>query len=214
MARAFDLERSSREFANELTQLLNRTICKGVRLSAVYDAQKQFTVIGYGINKENRDPRVGIPISRPVNSPTFLNIFILLKPDSANKFLMVDTSLVLLARDKALSQELFHYDYERDKGDGYPEAHLQICADSEHWRALGPDRALKKLHLPVGGRRFRPSLEDIIEFLIVENFAEGLDGWKVAVDEGREAFQMKQLRAAVRKYPDVAREVLQAEGHL
>lgn len=213
MARAFDLERSSREFATELTTLLNRTICKGVRLTAVMEPNKRFTVIGYKISKENRDPREGIPINKPVHSPTYLNIFILLEPDSANEFLMVKTSVVLLARDKELTQELLHYDYERDKEDGYPEAHLQICADSEDWRALGPDRALKKLHFPVGGRRFRPSLEDLIEFLIVEGFAEGLPGWKAAVDEGRHRFQMNQLKAAVRRHPEVAIEVLEKEGH-
>jgi hypothetical protein len=68
LARAFDLERSSREFATELTDLLNRTICKGVRLSAVMEPRKRFTVVGYGINKENRDPREGIPLSKPVKS--------------------------------------------------------------------------------------------------------------------------------------------------
>ncbi|MFG3621484.1 hypothetical protein [Nocardia sp. NPDC047654] len=214
MARAFDLERSSREFAQELTELLNRTICNGVRLSAVLEPTKKFTVVGYGLTRENRDPRVGIPISRPVNTPTYLSIYILLAPDEFNKYLMVQTSVVLLARDVELTCELLHYDYERDKGDGYPEAHLQICADSDDWRELGPDRALKKLHLPVGGRRYRPSLEDLIEFLIVEGFAEGHPGWKDVLDEGRRKFQIKQLKAAVRRYPEVAKEALAEEGLL
>jgi hypothetical protein len=68
-----------------------------------------------------------------------------------------------------------HFDYERDKAGGYPEAHLQVPGQSGALAAMtsGPDkRSLDRLHFPVGGRRFRPILEDVIEFLIVEQLAQ------------------------------------------
>lgn len=49
MARKFDLERDSRDFANRMTDLLNKTICDGIRLTAVVEPGKRFTVIGYNL---------------------------------------------------------------------------------------------------------------------------------------------------------------------
>ncbi|MBF6298222.1 hypothetical protein IU459_11790 [Nocardia amamiensis] len=210
MARKFDLERESREFAERMTALLNKTICNGVRLNAVVEQTKKHTVVGYKISKENRDLCFGIPVSTATTCPTYMGVSIRLAPDEDDKYLMSISSVMLLARDEALEDVLFHYDYEREKFDGYPEAHLHVCATSEHWKALGPDRALEKLHLPVGGRRFRPALEDIVEFLIVERFAEGRAGWKQVIADSRHEFQMLQLRAAVRRYPEEARAVLKS----
>ena len=80
---------------------------------------------------------------------------------------------------------------------------------SEQWHQTlvkMPDakRVVADLHLPVGGRRFRPSLEDIIEFLIVEKIAAGRAGWEQRVNATRDSFQERQLRAAIRRNPDVA----------
>jgi hypothetical protein len=57
---------------------------------------------------------------------------------------------------------LCHVDYERNKKHGYPEAHLQVEGDSaalSAWRLTDgtKDRALRDLHFPVGGRRYRPA---------------------------------------------------------
>lgn len=64
------------------------------------------------------------------------------------------------------------------------------------------------MHLPVGGRRYHPTLEDMVEFLITEKLARPKDGWKQAVADGREQFRKKQLRAAIRRDPDTARKAL------
>jgi hypothetical protein len=108
---------------------------------------------------------------------------------------------------------LLHYDYERHKSDGYPEAHLQVCADPHGWPELcqasrGHDRPFERLHLPVGGRRYRPGLEDLVEFLITEEIAEGRPDAQKVIDESRGRFLEKQLRAAIRRRPDVALDVL------
>lgn len=102
-----------------------------------------------------------------------------------------------------------------DKGghDVWLAAHLQVTAES---LLLGyllglqgrKRRRLDSLHLPVGGFRYRPCLEDFIEFAIDEELIPGKDGWKGVLDETREEYRMSQLRSLVQKYPDVARSAL------
>ncbi|MDT3398748.1 hypothetical protein RKE29_19210 [Streptomyces sp. B1866] len=107
---------------------------------------------------------------------------------------------------------LCHYDYERAKRDGYPEAHLQVYGQSETLEALRQGRALAKLHFPVGGRRFRPSLEDLIEFLVREQLVEPKDDYMAVLDAGRQRFMAKQLRAAMRRNPDIVAEHVERHG--
>jgi hypothetical protein len=57
---------------------------------------------------------------------------------------------------------------------------------------------LASLHLPVGGVRFRPSLEDVLEFAIRELGVEALSGWEDAIAEGQQRWRWVQLQAAVR----------------
>jgi hypothetical protein len=57
------------------------------------------------------------------------------------------------------------------------------------------------LHFPTGGRRYRPALEDVIEFLIVEGLADGQAGWRDVLNEERDAYWRIQLRAAIRRDP-------------
>lgn len=143
-----------------------------------------------------------------------------LEQDFEDKYLMVRQSVMLLSASADPADTLLHYDYERDKPDDYPDAHLQICATSDDWKRVGirtdgSERLLERMHLPVGGRRFRPTLEDIVEFLIAEKLAQPKDGWKQAIAAGRESFRRKQLRAAIRRDPETARDALarlDAEG--
>lgn len=205
--------------------MLNGTVCHGVRLNAVIRdpiaGAKNGMNIGYQISAKNQDLQTGIPLTISPKQPRLhLGFFMHLEVDDANAYMMVKQSMALLALDADLATELLHYDYERDKQKerGYPEAHLQICATSAHWDVvsrLGDDLPLSKMHLPVGpvgGKRFRPSLEDVIEFLIVEGLVESRDGWRDALEKTRRPFQELQLRAAVREYPQVAAEALQNQG--
>ncbi|MFI1957178.1 hypothetical protein ACH46L_20085 [Streptomyces althioticus] len=126
--------------------------------------------------------------------------------DPEGEYLTVYKSFIGVFRDKETKVGLVHFDYERDKADGYPDAHLQVQGYSEFLAELLPDRPLAKLHFPVGGKRFRPCLEDVIEFLIVEGLVEGVPEWRGALAPGRERFQRNQLRAAMRRNPDIVRE--------
>jgi hypothetical protein len=172
------------------------------------------------IDKHDLDPVIGIPLTlgqRPAVG--HLGLSFRLAADSDRRYLMVESSFMGLFVDANLTQPVLHYDYERNKGDGYPEAHLQVCAETDAWHELcaatrGDDRPFERLHLPVGGRRFRPILEDLVEFLIAEQIAESRPGALDVIRVGRDNFMRMQLRAAVRRDPETARQALEEHGLL
>lgn len=216
---AFDLIGKSLQFASELGVFLNATVCNGPQLKCL--VFPEYTVVGYNVDRYNVRGE-GVPVRLDNRDAKFyLGLSVRLQPDDRGEHLMVRSSVMILATAPVITNDnvLLHYDYEREKADGYPEAHLQICATSEAWeeagrRHDGDTRLLSKLHLPVGGRRFRPTLEDIIEFLIVEKLIAARPNWKKALSDSRDEFREKQLRAAIREYPDVAIDELKANKKL
>jgi hypothetical protein len=72
--------------------------------------------------------------------------------------------------------------------------------------------SLADLHFSNGGRRFRPGLEDFIEFLIRECGFDSRDGWRTAVEDGRELARRFQVRTIARNYPAEVAEVLKSRG--
>jgi len=185
--------------------------------SVISDAGHPRAVVGYKITKREQDLRYGLPLTTTGKAPKFyLGLTFRLEADEDRRYLMVTSSVIALSLDHELDQVLFHYDYERDKVDGYPEAHLQVCASSDAWeqagrRLDGRQRMLERLHLPVGPRRFRPSVEDVIDFLITEQLVSPRDGWAEEIRRGRERFRLKQLRAAIRRDPETAIAFLREE---
>ncbi|WP_139175714.1 hypothetical protein [Nocardioides lianchengensis] len=131
-----------------------------------------------------------------------------LAPDEEHEYLQVNSSVIALTADEGGASELLHFDYERDKADNYPEAHLQVVATSPAWEAVSPNRSLGRLHLPVGGRRFRFTLEDVAEFLLREEFVTPSSGASSVIDQHRAEFERNQLCAAIRRDPETAREFL------
>ena len=215
---ALDLRRAAYGFAAELTNLLNNTVTHGVRITAVIEPNRSIAKVGYRIKADDLVPQAGIPLTLGASSPRgYLLLYYRLRADDERIYLAVQSSVMGLCADAELETPLMHYDYERDKGDGYPEAHLQIEAEATAWtqlrvRCARDSDPLNKLHFPVGGRRYRPTLEDVIEFLACERLAATRPDWQQRVEEGRERFRKKQLRAAVRRDPETAREALADHG--
>lgn len=203
-----DLHTLARAFAAQLSDLLNKTVCNGVRLNASVEPGTSVVVVSNETKRQDISRTAGIPVCLRGKARLHLTVSVRLNLDDSGEHLMVVSSVMALSRSADGDGELLHYDYERHKEDGYPEAHVQVCATSDEWSALLPTSSLKKLHLPVGGRRFRPTLEDVIEFLVAEGLADGRNGWQQVLDQSRQEFQLIQLRAAVRRHPEVAREVL------
>lgn len=188
----------------------------GVRLSAVITPNGTM-ILGCGVTPRNFDPRC-IPLTLGQRRPSaFLWLAYVLKMDPEQRYLAVAKSSFNLYLDADLEQMVFHYDYEREPAHGYPPAHFQVAGDARELSAIAEERGyprkqLKDFHFPVGGRRYRPSLEDVIEFLVLEDIADARDDWSEVIQEGRTDWEDKQLRAAVRRNPEAALAQLREDG--
>jgi hypothetical protein len=71
-----------------------------------------------------------------------------------------------------------------------PHAHIQVHAHRgalSYLLSLAEHRTpheTASLHIPVGGSRLRPCIEDLLQFLIDECGFDALDGWKERVESG------------------------------
>jgi len=197
-----DLGRKASDFAKVFQRLLNGTVCDGLTIQAqVINPTRQ--LVGYGLSRETLETkpfRLGIGRGKPRG---WLDISYRLALDDEGKYLTVISSYVGIYLTEDLQSMLCHIDYERNKP-VYPEAHLQIEGESpalDGWRLVGGARhkPLRDLHFPVGGRRYRPALEDVIEFLVAEKLADPRPGWEGVLNASREDFRKLQLRAAIRR---------------
>lgn len=120
-------------------------------------------------------------------------------------------------------QPLFHLDYKADMHSA-PMAHWQFHAErgsmthlltlahKHRPKTVKNPHTLSRLHFPVGGERFRPCIEDVIQFLIEECGIDRERNWKRAVVAGRENWRRFQLRTVVRDLQEESAETLRREG--
>ncbi|MCX5365901.1 hypothetical protein OG864_45205 [Streptomyces sp. NBC_00124] len=202
------LREQTTRFTKEIQTLLNCTIASHVQIKAVAlpVGDDRLFMLGHLMAKDRLTARRFRLKPRAPKAELWMDVSFQLRLDAEREHLMVDKSFFGLFGAEDAKQGLFHYDYERDKADGYPDAHLQVYAESELFATLNDPKAdrarsLSKLHFPVGGKRFRPCLEDIIEFLIVERLVEARDGYEKVIETGREGFRKNQLMAAMRRDP-------------
>jgi hypothetical protein len=139
------------------------------------------------------------------------------KLDSVGRYLAVEEStfnlLALLDRTPVLR---IHY-YRSPRGK--PSAHLHVHG---HRGALShllsqagheSPHDMSSLHIPLGGSRFRPCLEDFIQFLSVECRFDAQPDWRQHVEAGRERWRCRQAAAVVRDVPEEAARVLRELGY-
>jgi hypothetical protein len=207
-----DLHRLAAEFAQTLQDLLNATVCDGVTISA-YVYRPARVLVGHGLSKKSLEVNPFRLRLGPGKPHGWLEVSYRLCIDDEGRYLMVVSSYVGVYANDTDRSLLCHVDYERNKAHGYPEAHLQVERESaalKTWRLTDgtSGRLLRDLHFPVGGRRYRPALEDVIEFLIVEKLAAGRPGWREALERTRGDFRKLQLRAAIRRDPETAMQAV------
>jgi hypothetical protein len=207
------LEAQARAFASDISHLLNNTVTSGVRISAVLNRDTGDCWVGRNLTRTNLAPApVSLSLGRKAPR-AYLFVAHILQLDPEGRHLMNTQATFGVYLDEDLEEMAVHYDYIRTPSNPYPEAHLQLSGDSPAFTRLGEraglESTLGRLHFPVGGRRYRPSLEDLVEFLVVEGFVEAHEGWEDVVRFHRDKFHELQLKAAVRRNPGAAREALE-----
>jgi hypothetical protein len=205
-----DLQEQVRDFAAEMSELLARTL---------YGLSGQLTEI---LAREDRfviHPPGGRPLPLYVGTEHLANmkLSVSCQMDSPGRYLAVEESnfnlLAALDRTPVLR---FHY-YRKPRGK--PAAHLHFHG---HRGALthllsksGHEKPhdISSLHVPVGGARFRPCLEDFIQFLIYECGFKPQPDWQTHIVAGRERWRRRQAAAVVRDVPEEAARVLRELGY-
>ncbi len=152
--------------------------------------------------------------------------------DSSVRYLRIESSSFKVF-SRSTTEPLFRYDYVHTPTSDVPSAHINVHGHHDHvvWSMLQAGRrqrgrrrgkaadagvvpGLRELHFPLGGPRFRPCLEDLIEMLICEFGLDREPAWRDALAEGRSSWRRKQLAAAMWDDPDtalaVAREIRDA----
>gem|GEM_PF-766457 len=205
----------SRQFAENLRILLNNTVCDSATIAARIAPDQHHAIVGTQLTGITAQP---VRMRSAAASPIWLDVMCRLNLDEdEGTFLTIQASVCsLLVGDEKI--ELLHYDYERNKA-RYTEAHIQVNARHEAFeRHLAETRkkginGLNKIHLPVGGRRFRPALEDLLECLIVEDLVAPKNDWETTLNQSRDRYRRKQAAAVVRRDPTCAVEELERLGY-
>lgn len=213
-----DLPAQAKVFADDLSDLLNGTVTNGPRLTVLFPRGKNTANIGYRTSRRSAMSEL-IPIGVSGPPRVWLSLVFTVSLDGDGDFLMITQSAMGLftaptREDDAL---IVSVDYARHPGNKYPGSHLHVGGHRDDLDVLyGGDarkaRKLRDLHLPVGGKRFRPTLEDLVEFMVLEEMVEPRDGWEAKVKEHRDIWELRQTKAAVRNHQAAAAEVLRSKG--
>lgn len=173
--------------------------------------------LGYQLDSSGVPSR--IPLPGPDGTPScFLYILFRLTLNEAGYLVTTKSALRLFLDETEDAVPLFRYEYVREYPISYPNPHLHIEGKaSDAWRELnkrtGQKKGLGQLHFPVGGKRYRPSVEDFLEFLITEGYVQGKEGWEEAIEIVRGTYHEAQLGAAVADNPEFAASVLRDKGY-
>ena len=178
----------------------------------------------------SQDERAGIPLTRAGITILRLEVTIKLTLDHSGEFLRVQKSQMRVYPEGG-SLPVFRYEYEEAKESGpLPAAHFQVHGRHPDLEGLMSAAGRLKsrssggsgipnvadLHFPVGGTRFRPCLEDVLEMLIQEFRVDPLPDKEtalLALAAGRQDWRERQLRTSIRDNPAVAVDQVRRLGY-
>lgn len=175
--------------------------------------------MGVGVKKTQAIPDP-IPIA-PSGGKALVFLYLIhsYELDPEGVYLAMSTSTMSLYTSPEMEDDhlIVGIDYVRSPGNEFPGSHLHVAGHRDDLDALylGDERKTRKLrdlHLPVGGKRFRPALEDLIEFMVTEEMVVPRPQWKRILDEHRDRWTRIQVKAATRRYQDDAAEALREAG--
>jgi hypothetical protein len=187
---------TAQEFADEVAEVLTGTVVDEVMIVAHVHGDR--VTIG-PVNEQGLNCLVTLPVAD--NATVRLDISYSCAWDSAGRYLMVERSKIAV-HIAHLGEPLIRFEYLRNRS--YADAHVQVHAESGalgmHLGAIGWKKRpkLQDLHLPVGGKRYRVTLEDVIEFIVEDLEVPPKSGWRDVIAASRAEWYARQLGAAVR----------------
>jgi hypothetical protein len=222
-------------FAKDLENLVNNTVCSTFNLKVLeVGNSNELRIISY--------PNHSNPQLKPI--PTHfdgsygaggeallgINLSFVMGVDEREGFLAVNNSIISANHLPSGGTPVIRLEYDRDEGiepgkrpnrkHGRHAAHVQMHGRSEIleevWQEYAPSKEprLESLHIPVGGRRFRPTVEDFIEFLHLEQLIPEISRNGLSLlNESRDKWLQTQLKSAVRENPEIAAEELKRLGY-
>jgi hypothetical protein len=216
------LAEQAEDFANDLTATVRAVV--GPECPAFYSvALKQAEAF-----RVRQEPADGI-ILCDKNGPILrLSVDYKCVLDGHGKWMAISESLIHVFVEPDGREPLFRYEFDRNNTGKVPSAHIQFhgkhpeleaamreCGESTD-RAKARKRGrravyLHDLHFPVGGPRFRPALEDVLEMLIEEFGVKpvgSVAAARRALADGREDWRRKQVATVVRDAPSKAAAAL------
>jgi hypothetical protein len=223
-----DLEEQATAFAKSLTDTVRALVpdCQPFKESLLTDRRperERFWV--------RQDPPTGIPLCVDNDPILTLKVEYYCCLDRHDQYLAVDQANVhVFAGPEAKKEPLFRYEYVREGPDDVPAAHVHVHAHRDGLshvlgragtetkrakaRAQAPEVPhIADLHFPVGGHRFRPCLEDVLEMLVTELGVDRPEDAIQSLRQGREVWRRSQVRTVVRDAPDEAVAALEEAGY-
>lgn len=192
-----ELLRRCRAFSDEVTATLRRTVCPSASI--------EDEIVGDRIRLAPPKAASGaagpLPLTIAGEHLVDLHLDWWLTWDHRQQFLSVYESKFSLSfvRD---NEPLVRVEYEQNRD--YAPAHIQVHGENgslgwilSHHVSRRPPR-LWRMHLPVGDRRFRPCLEDLVEMAVRDLNVDAQAGWMSVVASGRARWKAMQTKAAVR----------------
>ncbi|WP_344046751.1 hypothetical protein [Nocardioides panacihumi] len=186
-------------------------------LTRSFDAVPDLTVTPYRERVVIKTSDDGVPLTISGNLYGWLRPSFQCRFDHVGHCLAIHKANFWIGSSKTRSPLIrFEYEYESRTA---PHSHIQIHAESGVLSSLltrarhTTPHDLSKLHLPTGGSRFRPNLEDVIQFLIEECRLDHRDTWRAAVNDHRAEWRRVQTRAVARAMPAEAARALRELGY-
>jgi hypothetical protein len=230
-----ELTKQATEFAESLTRTVRDVLGPHEpAFEAVYETGKAGSVrLVVRPQTPEGGPAPSIPVRIKDHIRLELKVQIWCSWDRDREFLAVDESKVAV-RMVGKAEPLYRWEYIRAPESNVPSAHfhahahrdeavyLLMCGEGNRRadeRAAQIDASkpripqVSDLHLPLGGPRFRPCLEDVLQFLIEEFCIDCQDNWKQAIEEGRRTWRRLQTGTVVRDCPQEAARALELMGY-
>lgn len=147
--------------------------------------------------------------------------FVMFAEGSADGFLKIDqlrmaltpafedAPLVRLEYEaRSTSPPVSHWQFHAERG----SLSFILARTHREGRRRDIPMSLSALHFATGGRRFRPGVEDFLQFLIQECRFDAHPPWKASLEDNRELARRFQVRTIARDCPAEVAEVLKERG--